>query len=204
MSSLSLRQLTLALYTALFALASSSTAFLLGHDTRTYDRTGSFSPASRFDNRNRGIRHSATTGRGRNVRSTVAKFRPCDRTTVPGRLCSGLSNNADDDEDENESSSFDMEDLRRRMEMQRRNDDGDSAPQEDDDALGLSFSDGVENVYIIVYNPDSEDQGVHTLEVPKGSGINFILAFESELECLGFGASLREQGFFDPKVCGWS
>jgi len=37
-----------------------------------------------------------------------------------------------------------------------------------------------EDVYIILFNPGTEQEGVHTVEYPKGSGNNVILAFESK------------------------
>eukprot|EP00555_Chaetoceros_dichaeta_P003524 CAMPEP_0198249438 /NCGR_PEP_ID=MMETSP1447-20131203/970_1 /TAXON_ID=420782 /ORGANISM="Chaetoceros dichaeta, Strain CCMP1751" /LENGTH=228 /DNA_ID=CAMNT_0043934073 /DNA_START=400 /DNA_END=1086 /DNA_ORIENTATION=- len=124
--------------------------------------------------------------------------------------------NDDDDVDEDK---FNIEDLRQRMAQQQQNED--SSGDDDDDGtefdtnnnddmldanVELFNEDGdndinkPEDVYIIVYNPDTDDQGVHTLEVPKGSGSNFILAFESEMECYRFCALLKEQQFFDPKV----
>lgn len=55
-----------------------------------------------------------------------------------------------------------------------------------------------DEVYIILFNPDTDREGVHTIEFPKESGNNMILAFESHLECQQFSASLKEQQFFDP------
>eukprot|EP00979_Chaetoceros_neogracilis_P008872 scaffold1988_cov230-Chaetoceros_neogracile.AAC.4 len=55
-----------------------------------------------------------------------------------------------------------------------------------------------EDVFIILFNPDTEREGVHTIEFPKGSGNNMILAFESKQECGQFSESLKEQDFFDP------
>ena len=55
-----------------------------------------------------------------------------------------------------------------------------------------------EDVHIILFNPDTDREGVHTLEFPKGSGNNMILAFESKEECEQFSATLRDQKFFDP------
>ena len=57
-----------------------------------------------------------------------------------------------------------------------------------------------EDVHIILFNPDTDREGVHTIEFPKGSGSNMILAFESRKECEQFSMSLREQQFFDPTV----
>jgi hypothetical protein len=56
-----------------------------------------------------------------------------------------------------------------------------------------------EDVFIVLFNPDTDREGVHTLEYPVGSGLNKILAFESKEECEQFAASLKEQQFFDPK-----
>lgn len=81
----------------------------------------------------------------------------------------GMSSSSD--ENDAESSSFDMKELQKRMEQQMTqyydlfmsDDDNDVQP---------------ESVYVIVFNPDIPDeQGVHTIEFPKGSGNNVILAF---------------------------
>jgi len=133
----------------------------------------------------------------------------------------------EDDDDTNNDDAFNLEYLRQRMAQQQQNEE-DSARDDDNnnddndttESNASTTTDGMfqtntdndiytdnddndikpEDVYIIVYNPDTDDQGVHTLEVPKGSGNNFILAFESEMECVEFCAALREQRFFDPKV----
>lgn len=55
-----------------------------------------------------------------------------------------------------------------------------------------------DDVYIILFNPETPNEGVHTLEFPKGSGNNMILAFESKAECEEFSEMLKEQQFFDP------
>ena len=57
-----------------------------------------------------------------------------------------------------------------------------------------------EDVHIILFKPDTEEEGVHTIEYPKGSGTNVILAFESKEECTRFAATLKAQHFFDPSV----
>lgn len=58
-----------------------------------------------------------------------------------------------------------------------------------------------EVVNIIVFNPDQEEeQGVHTVEFPKGSGNNIILAFECEKECIRFSQMLKDMLFYDPVV----
>ena len=57
-----------------------------------------------------------------------------------------------------------------------------------------------ESVHIILFNPDTPNQNVHTLEIPKGSGNNMILAFEDGTDCEMFAQSLRELEFVDPSV----
>jgi Protein of unknown function (DUF3110) len=42
--------------------------------------------------------------------------------------------------------------------------------------------------------------GVHSIEYPKGSGCNTVLAFENEQACAEFASRLRAQQFFDPEV----
>mmetsp|Transcript_15187 Transcript_15187/g.21560 ORF Transcript_15187/g.21560 Transcript_15187/m.21560 type:complete len:229 (-) Transcript_15187:1263-1949(-) len=55
-----------------------------------------------------------------------------------------------------------------------------------------------ESVHIILFNPDTPNQNVHTLEIPKGSGNNMILAFEDGADCGMFAQNLRELEFVDP------
>ena len=57
-----------------------------------------------------------------------------------------------------------------------------------------------EEVHIILFNPNTNKEGVHTIEFPKDSGNNIILAFESQVECEQFSMNLKEQHFFDPVV----
>jgi len=52
-----------------------------------------------------------------------------------------------------------------------------------------------EHVHIILFKPDTEEQGLHSIEYPKGSGSNFVLAFASEQACDKFAASLKAQNF---------
>jgi hypothetical protein len=56
------------------------------------------------------------------------------------------------------------------------------------------------NVHIILFNPHTIDEGVHTVEYPIGSGSNALLAFESADECANFAAVLKSQKFYDPIV----
>lgn len=57
-----------------------------------------------------------------------------------------------------------------------------------------------EHVYVILFNPETEQQGVHSVEYPKGSGSNYVLAFRSLAACQKFSASLRAQNFEDPRA----
>jgi hypothetical protein len=52
-----------------------------------------------------------------------------------------------------------------------------------------------EEVHIIIYRPDTPEQGVHAVEYPKGSGRNFLLAFESVQECESFAQMLKDMHF---------
>mmetsp|Transcript_4027 Transcript_4027/g.11478 ORF Transcript_4027/g.11478 Transcript_4027/m.11478 type:complete len:350 (-) Transcript_4027:60-1109(-) len=58
-----------------------------------------------------------------------------------------------------------------------------------------------ESVHIILFNPQTKQEGMHTIEFPKGSGNNLVLAFESKSECDHFASQLAESGggsFSDP------
>lgn len=55
-----------------------------------------------------------------------------------------------------------------------------------------------EKVNIIFFQPDTAEEGMHTVEFPKGSASNIILAFESMKDCANFAANLKAQAFFDP------
>ena len=52
----------------------------------------------------------------------------------------------------------------------------------------------VEKVHIIIFHAGTEEQGVHTIEFPKGSGRNYLLAFEILSECELFMNSLQQEG----------
>lgn len=51
-------------------------------------------------------------------------------------------------------------------------------------------------VYIIMYHPGSQEEGVHTTEFPKESGQEVMLAFESLDEINTFANMLREEPTF--------
>jgi Protein of unknown function (DUF3110) len=58
-----------------------------------------------------------------------------------------------------------------------------------------SLEDRPEQVHVIWFKPNTDEQGVHTIEYPKGSGSNFVLAFESKEACDKFAESLQAQHF---------
>jgi len=49
-----------------------------------------------------------------------------------------------------------------------------------------------EHVYIVVVQPDTRDQGMHSIEYPKGSGNNFVLAFPSFMAAQKFASTLLQ------------
>jgi hypothetical protein len=49
------------------------------------------------------------------------------------------------------------------------------------------------DVHIILFYPESEHEGVHTIEFPKGSGHNVILGFEDLKECVEFSNLLAKE-----------
>lgn len=54
------------------------------------------------------------------------------------------------------------------------------------------------DVYVILFNPGTEKEGVHTVEYPRGSGNNVIMAFELKAECQKFSNVLEDQQFYEP------
>lgn len=87
---------------------------------------------------------------------------------------------------------FDMDELRQRIRDETN-------PYSD--LLGTAMGTAQpapEKVHILVFNPNTDQQGIHTIEYPQGSGNNFILAFESKIACDKFAATLKAQQFFDP------
>eukprot|EP00578_Thalassiosira_sp_NH16_P013330 CAMPEP_0181105716 /NCGR_PEP_ID=MMETSP1071-20121207/16139_1 /TAXON_ID=35127 /ORGANISM="Thalassiosira sp., Strain NH16" /LENGTH=187 /DNA_ID=CAMNT_0023189059 /DNA_START=79 /DNA_END=639 /DNA_ORIENTATION=+ len=55
-----------------------------------------------------------------------------------------------------------------------------------------------ESVHIVLFHPGTPKQHVHTVEFPKNSGNNLILAFESGGDCAVFARMLQELEFVDP------
>mmetsp|Transcript_45969 Transcript_45969/g.53788 ORF Transcript_45969/g.53788 Transcript_45969/m.53788 type:complete len:245 (+) Transcript_45969:86-820(+) len=56
-----------------------------------------------------------------------------------------------------------------------------------------------DKVSIILFSKDTDDEGVHTIEYPVGSGKNILLAFESFDECSNYAHMLKDMEFFDPQ-----
>jgi hypothetical protein len=98
------------------------------------------------------------------------------------------------------SDHFDMEELRQRIQIQQEQNYHPLFDGRDKKEHPQSPSPPPQTVTIILFHPGTEQQGVHTIEYPKGSGTNMILAFESKLACRKFADSLKEQNFFDPTV----
>lgn len=88
---------------------------------------------------------------------------------------------------------FDMEELRQRIQQ-------DTNPYRDlfASSSAMNSRERPTQVYVILFQPETVEEGVHTIEYPKGSGSNVILAFSSLDECAKFAAALKEQEFFDP------
>lgn len=113
------------------------------------------------------------------------------RTSFPQSLRQSLS----DDDGSSSSEEMDMDVLRQRIEQQQ---------SQYYDLIMADEQDGGAtrpvNVFIIVFNPESDEQGVHAIEFPQGSGNNIILAFESEKDCTEFSDMLKQDSmqFHDP------
>jgi len=65
----------------------------------------------------------------------------------------------------------------------------------------LEVTEKPERVYVVIIQPETMNQQAHTIEYPKGSGNNVILAFESYQACQKFADALIDQKFVDPEVC---
>jgi hypothetical protein len=69
--------------------------------------------------------------------------------------------------------------------------------QEEDRYLELAMqSEGIvarpDVVYVIMYNPGTEQEGIHTMEFPRGGETDLLLAFESIEDCVNFSNKLRQ------------
>lgn len=103
----------------------------------------------------------------------------------------------DENENENKESSFDEElDLDDLM---------DQLDQSKEDSYSKLFASDEwttrskpNQAHVIIFKQDTPDEGVHSIEYPLGSGKNFILAFESSVDCNTFVGALQDMEFFDP------
>lgn len=84
---------------------------------------------------------------------------------------------------------LDMESLQKRIDKQKNQYHDLFSTNDDDDEIEQQRP---EEVYIILFRPDTDDQGVHTIEYPAGTGRNVLLAFESEDECVRFAGMLSQ------------
>mmetsp|Transcript_4469 Transcript_4469/g.9013 ORF Transcript_4469/g.9013 Transcript_4469/m.9013 type:complete len:259 (-) Transcript_4469:113-889(-) len=98
------------------------------------------------------------------------------------------------------SVSFDSEDLLNVLEPAQSSEEGWGYLQERVSRMQkrVDCEDTMQECYCILFNPNSDSEGIHTIEVPPNSGRNFLLAFEAKEDCVRFSLVLRAQGFFEP------
>ena len=89
---------------------------------------------------------------------------------------------------------IDMQELKDRMDQE------DNPFQEYFNEIRQKVIKRPERVHVILFNPGTDQQGAHTIEYPRGSGSNVVLAFESRTSCKKFSSALKNQNFFDPTV----
>lgn len=89
---------------------------------------------------------------------------------------------------------FDMQELRYRIDQE------DNPFRELFDKIHETVVKRPKQVHVILFNAGTAQQGAHTIEYPRGSGTNVILAFESRSSCKKFSSALKDQDFFDPMV----
>jgi len=65
-----------------------------------------------------------------------------------------------------------------------------SSPSDDDAASGNR----PDVVHIIMYNPSTPQEGIHTVQYPRGSENELLLAFESLDDCVTFARTIRDDG----------
>ncbi|KAL7457984.1 hypothetical protein ACHAWC_011254 [Mediolabrus comicus] len=97
--------------------------------------------------------------------------------------------------DASEDSSLDMELLQKGMNQQQKQYAKLLMEQSKYTEEGRNIP---ESVHIILFHPDAPKQHVHTIEIPKGSGNNLILAFEASDDCNMFAQMLKEMEFVEP------
>ena len=102
-------------------------------------------------------------------------------------LTGGLNAHASKHDSDDTMDPFDMSELQSRIERQQNR-------YHDFILSADEMEHRPEDVHVIVFNPETDQQGVHTIEFPQGSGLNIILAFESQNDCETFAAMLRHEG----------
>jgi hypothetical protein len=99
--------------------------------------------------------------------------------------------------DDDTTSSFDMNELRQRIDQEYTS----YVPIEGAySSMTKERRRQPDKVHVVIFQAGTINQGAHTIEYPKGSGNNVVLAFESIEACQKFAASLQEQNFVDPTV----
>lgn len=96
-----------------------------------------------------------------------------------------------------ENDGFDMDSLRKRMERQENQ--YVKLVEEQSKYTSQEFP-LPEYVHIILFLPDTPQQHVHTIEIPKGSGNNVLLVFEKGEDCDLFADMLKDLEFVNPCV----
>ncbi len=127
--------------------------------------------------------------------SSVTAFAPVHRETNPRQSTITLQLSPS----EEDYFSLDMKELRQRIDQEY----GSYIPIEGPSnrlQLGKRPNQNPDKVHVVIFQPETINQGAHTIEYPKGSGNNVVLAFESIDACRNFAASLAQQNFVDPTV----
>jgi Protein of unknown function (DUF3110) len=106
--------------------------------------------------------------------------------------------------DTTKKDSFDMDELKQRIRAEQTKPLSDLTGQLQNSITPLQQhrhkQQRLDTVYIVSFQKCGIQRGVHSIEYPKGSGSNVILAFASQPACHKFAETLRAQQFFDPTV----
>lgn len=52
-------------------------------------------------------------------------------------------------------------------------------------------------IYTIVYNPNTPEEGIHTMKYPRGSDEDVLLCFEGMADCIVFARTIKEDPALD-------
>lgn len=133
--------------------------------------------------------------------TTPASFLSKTTATAVTRRTSLLQLFASADDDNTNNMSFDMNELRQRIDQEYASYVPIEGAYMTKERQRNNERPTPEKVHVVVIHAGTINQGAHTIEYPKGSGNNVILAFESLEACRKFAASLEEQHLFaDPTV----